>query len=272
MGVSIDVDSSNFAVEVGDASFQKTVIVDFFAQWCGPCQMLKPMLEKLVQEYDFVLAKIDIDQSPDLASAYKVEGVPDVRIVTQGKMYPAFTGVMPEPQLRAMMAQLNLQSGVDVELEAARSVIAAGNVEEGKLRLSQLADQHPDNYKVAIEAAKVFIQLDELGEAEKMLVPIEEYDRQYGAQAEALRNLIQLKVESQHDLGSPLDGTFAQAVQQTLAGDYESALSGFLSIVSQDRKYRNDSARKGMLVIFTLLGDEHELTKQYRQQLTRTLY
>ena len=60
------------------------MLVDFFAQWCGPCQMLKPIIEKLAQEYDFVLAKVDIDQSPELAHTYGVEGVPDVKVVVDG--------------------------------------------------------------------------------------------------------------------------------------------------------------------------------------------
>jgi putative thioredoxin len=64
MGSSISVDRDRFDSEVIQKSYEKPVLVDFFATWCGPCQMLKPMLEKLVQEYDFVLAKVDIDQNP----------------------------------------------------------------------------------------------------------------------------------------------------------------------------------------------------------------
>ena len=272
MGISIEVDGSNFTAEVAEASFQKAVVVDFFAQWCGPCQMLKPMLEKLVEEYDFILAKIDIDRSPELANAYKVEGVPDVRVVLEGKMYPAFVGVLPEPKLREMMAQLNLKSDVDTGLEAVQTAVTAGELEEAQRSLDQLLQTHPEHRKVAIEAAKFHIRQGQLGLAERVLAPIEEHEREYAAQAEALRNLVQLKVDSQHSLGHTLDDTFAQSIDKTLAGDYEGALQGFLTIVTTDRKYRNDAARKGMLIIFALLGDDHPSTKEYRQQLTRSLY
>ena len=76
MGISIDVTPDTFVQEVIERSQHQLVVVDFFAQWCGPCQMLKPILEKLVQEYDFALAKVDIDQNPELANQYRVEGVP----------------------------------------------------------------------------------------------------------------------------------------------------------------------------------------------------
>lgn len=275
MGVSIEVDTSNFNLEVAQASFQKPVIVDFFAQWCGPCQMLKPMLEKLVQEYDFILAKIDIDRSPDIANACGVQGVPDVRLVSQGKMYAGFVGVLPEPQLREWLNQLNLQFATEkdvAELEAAQQAAASGEVEAANQLFRQLMNTYPENRKVLIEAARFWIGQDQLGEAEMALVPIEEQDRTYAAQAEALRNLIQLKVESQQTSGHPLDEPFTQAVTQTAGGDYEAALQGFLAIVSQDRKYRSDSARKGMLVIFSLLGDGHPLTQHYRKQLMQVMY
>lgn len=135
MGTSVDVNSENFMAEVAEKSFEKPVLVDFFAQWCGPCQLLKPMLEKLVQEHDVVLAKVDIDRSPDLANTYRVEGVPDVRVVMQGKMYSGFVGVLPEPQLKdfvtqlsAFYAQLGSKSELELSLESVQQQIAEGNI------------------------------------------------------------------------------------------------------------------------------------------------
>jgi len=76
MGYSIEVDGTNFDSEVIEKSYLNTVILDFYALWCGPCKLVKPMLEKLASEYNFILAKIDIDKNPELAEQYDVEGVP----------------------------------------------------------------------------------------------------------------------------------------------------------------------------------------------------
>ncbi|MBD3881776.1 tetratricopeptide repeat protein [Phormidium tenue FACHB-886] len=277
MGVSVEVNSSNFADAVVQASFQRPVVVDFFAQWCGPCQMLKPMLEKLVQEHDFVLAKVDIDQSQDLASTYGIEGVPDVRVVSQGQMYQGFVGALTEPQLRQwlsqVMAHLSSKSELDSQLEAVQTAIAAGDEETAKTLISTLMEQYPQDRRVAITAAKFLINQDRLDTAEKLLIFIDDTDRDYGAQARALRELMQLKLQSIDPiLNHELDAPFFQAVRQTLSENYAAALQGFLSILSRDRKYRSDGARKAMITIFDLLGAQHPLTQQYRRELMQALY
>ncbi|MCU0526075.1 MAG: tetratricopeptide repeat protein [Elainella sp. Prado103] len=278
MGTSIEVDSTNFMAEVAEKSFEKPVIVDFFAQWCGPCQMLKPMLEKAVQEHDVVLAKIDIDRNPELASTYRIEGVPDVRVVMQGKMYSGFVGVLPESQLRdfltqltAFYAQLGSKSELESQIEAVQQLIVSGQIDEAKTQLEQIREQNPDNVAIKIFNASLLIGIDELGEAERILAPI--YEGMEGfAQAEALRNLIYLKLESSKPQTHPLDEPFFQAVQSTLSADYETAMQGFLTLMGQDRKYREDGARKALLMVFDLLGDQHPLTQEYRKKLSAALY
>lgn len=278
MGTSVEVNSANFMAEVAEKSYEKPVLVDFFAQWCGPCQLLKPMLEKLAQEHDFVLAKVDIDRSPDLANTYRIEGVPDVRVVMQGKMYAGFVGVLPEPQLKDFISQLSTfyaqlgnKSELDMQLEGVQQLIAEGKVQEAKDQLAQLREQYPDNQALTIVSASFLIGQDELGEAERVLAPIYEGMEAF-PQAEALRNLIYLKLDSAKPHTEKLDEPFFKAVQSTLAGDYETALQGFLSILSQDRKYRNDGARKALVMVFDLLGDQHPLAKEYRKKLTSALY
>jgi putative thioredoxin len=118
MGQVIEVTSPTFEEAVLEASLDQPVVVDFYAQWCGPCQMLKPLLEGLAEEYGFTLAKIDIDQNPELARIYQVEGVPDVKVATQGQLQPGFVGMLPEPQLRDWLSQLGLQSALERSLAA----------------------------------------------------------------------------------------------------------------------------------------------------------
>ena len=272
MGVSVEVDSANFATDVLEASFQKPVLVDFFAQWCGPCKMLKPMLEALAQEYDFVLAKVDIDQSPDLAQTYQVEGVPDVRVVTQGAVNPGFVGVLPEPQLREFLSNLSFKSELDLGLEAIAAAIAQGDLEQAKAFFGHLISEFPQSQKLAIAAAKFLITQGSFESTEKILATVPESDREYYPQVKALRELILLKRESVNPTTNELDEPFFAAIDQVLGENYETALTQLLELVSRSRKYRNDGARKAIVMVFELMGDENPLTNQYRRKLTSALY
>lgn len=272
MGVSVEVDSATFATEVLEASFQKPVLVDFFAQWCGPCKMLKPMLEALAQEYDFVLAKVDIDQSPDLAQTYRVEGVPDVRVVTQGDVNPGFVGVLPEPQLREFLSNLSLKSELDLGLEAIKATIAQGDLEQAKAFFGHLINEFPQSQKLAIAAAKFLITQGSFESTEKILATVPEADKEYYPQVKALRELVALKQESANPSTHELDKSFFAAIDQVLIENYEAALTQLLDLVSRSRKYRNDGARKAIVMVFELMGDENPLTNQYRRKLTSALY
>jgi len=273
MGSSITVNRDNFATEVLEKSHAQPVLVDFFAQWCGPCKMLKPVLEKFAQEYDFILAKVDIDENPTLAHDYGVEGVPDVRVVIDGIVKPGFVGMLPEDKLHDLMAQLNLHSTLDQALEAIYTQASAGNVVEAQAQLNDLLRQYPDNRGLRLEAANFCIEADNLEAAAALLESIPEYEKEYFAKAKALKALIGFKqVVQEAESGNAIDREFQEAAAATLANNYEAALTGFLAIASRDRRYRDDGARKAMLAIFDLLGDDHPLTKEYRKQLTRALY
>ncbi|NJL01223.1 MAG: tetratricopeptide repeat protein [Spirulinaceae cyanobacterium SM2_1_0] len=273
MGSVVEVTSTNFSTAVLQASYEQPVVVDFAATWCGPCQMLKPLLEKLVTEYDFILAKVDIDHSPDLARQYGVEGVPDVRVVQQGEVQPGFVGALAEPQLRAFLReQLQLESALDRGLREAQAAIDSGDRAAAKRRFDRLFDEFPQQAVVALAAAKFLIQIGQAADAQPLLAAIDPGDRESYARAQALQGLVELHAAAQLAPSSDLDRQFAAAAQLALAEDYAGALQGLLEIVETSRKYRDDGARKAMLALFGWLGNENALTKQYQRQLMLALY
>ncbi|WP_287517778.1 tetratricopeptide repeat protein [Okeania sp. SIO2C2] len=272
MGISIEVDNTTFATEVLKNSHKKPVLVDFYATWCGPCKMLKPILEKLVQEYDFILAKVDVDHNPELAQTYGVEGVPDVKIVTQGEVKPGFVGVLSEPKLRNFLGELNLKSELETELETLRNLTKSGELKEAKNLLDQLFQKYPRNISLIIEAAKFLVSLNRLEEAQKLIETIGENNREFYPQIQAVKGLIHFKQEAENPGDSELDKMYAQACSLTLSANYEEALKLFLDIVTRNRKYKNDGARKAMLAIFNILGDDNSTSKEYRKQLLLNLY
>ena len=102
---SYDVGLDNFEAAVLQASLEVPVVVDFWAPWCQPCQTLKPMLEKLADEYGgrFLLAKINSDEFPQIAQQFGVRSIPTVKVVHQGRIVDEFTGALPEGELRAFL-------------------------------------------------------------------------------------------------------------------------------------------------------------------------
>lgn len=273
MGQSIEVTQEMFQTEVLEPSFNQPVLVDFFATWCGPCQLLKPMLEKLATEYDFILAKIDIDQNTELANAYQVEGVPDVRIVQDGEVLKGFVGVLPEPQIRELLANLGLQSTLDQSLAGVKQAIAEGNLDRAQHTLNALLAELPDNPELQLTAAELSIQQQQYDQARTQLAALSPHDRTYGSRVQGLQGLLELhQTLSTLTVETPLDQIFLTAHQAAVAGDYEAALNDFLTVIEKDRRYRNDGARKVMLTLFSLLGDDHPLTKTYRKRLMQALY
>ncbi|HEY9888999.1 MAG TPA: tetratricopeptide repeat protein, partial [Candidatus Obscuribacterales bacterium] len=237
-------------------------------------QLLKPLLEKLAQEYDFVLAKVDIDQNPELARIYRVEGVPDVKVAVQGQMYNGFVGMLPEPQLREFLAQqLKLTSTLDQALAALAEAKAAGDAAQLRESYGALLSQYPERPELLLEAAQFHLAQGELAEATALLDKIDPLARPYGDQAAAVRSLLNFhQAIAELTPDSEAAQLYLAGAQAAIAADYETAMATFLTLVQRDRKYRDDAGRKALLTLFAVLGDGHPLTQTYRKRLMQTLY
>jgi putative thioredoxin len=267
MGASVAVSEANFAAEVLGPCEELPIIVDFFATWCGPCKVLKPTLERLAMEYGVMLATVDIDQNPELASQYGVEGVPDVRIATAGRLQPGFVGAVPEGQIREILARYELRSELETTLAAAQGAIAARQFPEAKALFDTLFERYPDHPGVTLEAARFLILLQQFEDAERLLNSIPPDQAEHYKRAQGVKSLMRFQ---QWAAADPSQGIGA-AAQGVLQGEYETALQQFLAIVEAGKRDK-DTARQGMVDVFALLGSQHPLTRQYQQALMMALY
>src|SRR5574343_331540 len=144
---SFDVSLEDFEAKVLMAAETAPVVVDFWAPWCEPCKTLKPMLEKLAEEYKgrFLLAKINADENPELAQHFGVRSIPTVKVLYQRQLVDEFTGALPEGQLRAFLDRVALPAGEgDANLrEEAAALVAEGKLDDALAKLVQASQANP---------------------------------------------------------------------------------------------------------------------------------
>jgi len=280
---SLDVDEHNFQQIVIEGSKKVPVIVDFWAEWCGPCRALKPVLEKLAAAYQgkFILAKVDSDENQKLAGKYGVRGIPNVKAFVNGEMVDEFSGALPEPAVREFIERL-LPSPADDARLAAMRVFADGDAARALQMLTEASKLDPQNERVRLDAAEVMLALNDLDEVGRLL---ESLSAQTAGEARAMQLMARLQFARQAQTGDDEASLIAaitaspkdQAVRLKLANllvaqqRYQEAMDELLEMMQRDKTWQDGIARKTMLNIFNLLGGSGELVTTYRRKMATAL-
>jgi putative thioredoxin len=271
----IEVNEKDFDQQVISYSRRVPVIVDFWAEWCIPCRTLGPILENMAQEAqgDFRLAKVDVDKNPNLASRFNVRSIPAVKAFRDGQVVSEFIGAQPEPKVRQFIQEVTPNPS-DLTLEKGLSMLSLEQWKSAENAFLDVLEDTPKSAPAQLGLAKSYLMQARIAEARELLDRFpasRELD-----EAEKLRalanKLSKVKKETAALNEAPNDAAYNRALKLILRGNIPAAMDGILDILRQDKNFRDGEARIVMLALFTLLGDEYPLTRQYRNELASVLF
>jgi putative thioredoxin len=276
-----DVGDGDFEAAIIERSKQTPVVVDFWAPWCGPCRTLGPLLERLAAEHrgQFILAKVNVDESPGLSQALNISSIPMVLGFRDGAVVSEFVGALPEAAVRQFLTKV-LPSEADRLVTEANQLYISGDRANAEAKVRRALELDARCERARLGLAGILAQRDEHEEALRLLDRIapgplrQDADRlaaeirirQGGGGDE---NTLRAKLAN-----NPADHDTRFLLAQVLAiqSRYDEALAEYLETVRRDRSFRDGAARKAMLDIFELLGAESEVTQRYRSELAKVLF
>lgn len=271
----IQVNENDFEYEVVSYSQNTPVVVYFWADWCKPCRSLGPMLESMTQEASgaFRLAKLDVDENPNLALRYGVRSLPTVKVFSEGAVVAEFVGAQPAERVRAFLSRLAPPSPLSLLEEKAEGYLGLRKWSEAEAAFRDVLDQSPENATALLGMSKALLAQ---GSGHEALYTLKDFPASpLYASAQRLLPLAESTVAYHEDAlptGTDLDAAFSGAVRLVTRGSLLPALDGLLDVLRADKRYRGGRAHHVFLAILELLDPEDPEVRQYRAELASVLF
>ena len=278
----LEASDATFEDAVLSRSHEVPVVVDFWAPWCGPCRVLGPTLEQLAADYgeQVQLVKVNVDENPAVASRYRVASIPAVKAFRGGAVASEFVGALPEPQVRAFF-ELLVPSAADHAADAGIRARAQGDLAAARRSFEEALAADPDHRTASLELAELLIEAAGDGDVERAAQIASQHPADPRARlvlgriafariaAGQERTALEQRLAAEPDDAA---AHYALGGVLALAGEWEDALEHLLATVRLDRTLDDDGGRLRVLDAFMLLGEQHELTAEYRRRLTNLIF
>ena len=279
----VNIDESNATALLIEESHKRPVVVDFWADWCEPCKVLMPMLEKIAAEYQgaFLLAKVNADEQQMITQQFGVRSLPTVMVVQDGQPVDGFAGAQPETQVREMLEKY-LPKPWDGLLQLAQESMENGDFAAALMPLRQAYDESGQRPDIAVTLAHVLVECLRLDEAEKVLESVRLADQD--AAYEQVKAQLEIKREAAKspeiealearlaDNPEDLDVRHQLAVQYTDAGQFKEGMEHFVDILRKDIDHGDGATKRLLLDTIATLGKGDPLAAEYQRKLYSLLY
>lgn len=286
-----------FRKDVVEPSMTNLVILDFWAEWCGPCKALTPTLEKVAADYadkGVVLAKVNVDENKFIAAQFQIRSIPTVYAMFQGQPVADLTQARTESQLKTMLDQIlkqiplespAAQAEADIEplIAMGEEALAQGDGDRALSIFSQIAEMAPDNPAVHAGTVRALVSLGRTDEAQQLLDALPE-DVTKAPEIDRARSALALATTAQPvgDLAAleaevaanpaDMDARMKLADGQMAAGNRDAAADTLLALIAEDRDWNEAAARARLLQIFEVVGLEDPWVSAQRRRLSATLF